>query len=260
MRIRKIFSIFMIICMIASFSGCVSKGPGKVQEGPESENTITFVDVMVGDANLEEWHENNVITSVKWQKLMLSEEHSKEYPSLSAAFDKYNEESQTEAKALMYEFAPLAKEIEGDEYNPVYCGAAAEVYLQRADNHIVSMLEGVEKYTGGVHPDYYVNGINYKSDSGEKAKLSDVLTDTKELPSVLEKKITEKYSDVAFFDLKDTFSKYKEEEFIWTIDYQGITFWFSPYEIAAYSVGTLSGLMNFLICLTKNTKKRPRIM
>jgi len=245
MKSRKLFSVFMTICMIASFSGCVSKTPEKVQKNPKSENIHTFVDVMVGDTNLEEWHENNVITSVKWQKLRLSEKHSKAYPSLSAAFNKYNEESLTDAKALMYEFTPLAAELEGAEYNPVYCGADAKIYLQRADNYIVSLLEGIEKYTGGVHPDYFVNGINYKSDSGEKLQLSDVLTDTKELPSILEKKITEKYSDVAFFDLKDTFSKYKEDEFTWTIDYQGITFWFSPYEIASFAVGTLSAKIWF---------------
>ena len=220
MRIRKIFSIFMIICLIATFSGCEGKSPEKVQENPKTENIHTFVDVMIGDTNLGEWHENNVITSVTWQKLRLSDEHSKAYPSLSAAFDKYNEESLTDAKALMYELTPLAAEMEGGEYNPVYCGAAAEVYLQRADNYIVSLLESVEKYTGGVHPDYFVNGINYKSDTGEKLQLSDVLTDTKELPSVLEKKITEKYSDVAFYELKDTFSKYKEEEFTLKVDYQ----------------------------------------
>ena len=247
---KKMIFIFITICMIITFTGCLNSSTGNVKElakleNPKSENIHTFVDVMVGDNNLEEWHENNVITSVKWQKLKLSDEHSKSYPSLSAAFDKYNEESLTDAKALMYEFTPLAAEMQGEEYNPVYCGADAKVYLQRADNYIVSLLEGVEKYTGGVHPDYFVNGINYKSDSGEKLKLSDVLTDTKELPSILEKKITEKYSDVAFSYLKDTFSKYKEDEFTWTIDYQGITFWFSPYEIASFAVGTLSAKIWF---------------
>ena len=130
---KKMIFIFITICMIITFTGCLNSSPGNVMEppkseNPKSENIHTFVDVMVGDTNLEEWHENNVITSVKWQKLKLSDEHSKAYPSLSAAFDKYNEESLTDAKALMYEFTPLAAEMEGEEYNPVYCGADAKVY------------------------------------------------------------------------------------------------------------------------------------
>ena len=236
MKIRKILCGFIVFCMVGTVSGCFKSSP---------EKNCSFVNVMVGDTNIEQWHENNVITRVAWQKLKLSEEHGRAYPDLSAAFDKYNEESLTEAKALMYEFAPLAEEMEGEEFNPAYCQAEAKVYLQRADNHIVSLLEGMEKYTGGIHPDYFWYGRNYNTSTGEKAALSDVLTDTKALPSVLEKKITEKYPDVAFHDLKDIFSKYKEEEFTWTIDYQGITFWFSPYEIAAFSVGTLSAKIWF---------------
>lgn len=242
---KRIIFILITICMIITFTGCSNSSPGNAKENPKSENNCTFVDVLIGDTNIEEWHDNNVITSVKWQKLKLSDEHSKTYPSLSAAFDRYNEESLTDAKALMYEITPLAKEMEGEEYDPVYCQSDAKVYMQRADNHIVSFLECMEKYTGGIHPDYYVNGRNYNSGTGEKVQLSDVLADTKELSSILEKKITEKYPDVAFSDLKDTFSKYKEEEFTWTIDYQGINFWFSPYEIAAFSAGTLSAKIWF---------------
>jgi len=255
MKQGKMLCFFIIICMVMSFAGCQGKSPANEKENSKPENTGTavenpenitaFVDVSVGDTSIEQWHDNNVITRVKWQKLRLSEKHSKEYPSLSEAFDKYNEESLNDAKALMFEIAPLAKEMEGDEYDPLYCGADAKVYMQRADKRIVSFLEGVEKYTGGIHPDYFWYGRNYSTDSGENIKLSDVLTDTKKLPSILEKKITEKYPDVAFFDLKDTFSKYKDDEFTWTIDYQGITFWFSPYEIASFAVGTLSAKIWF---------------
>lgn len=226
--------------MAGTLFGCVSKNFKRVLKEPDSENNCSLVNVMIGDAEIEDWHENNVITSVKWQKLKLSDEHSKAYPKLLAAFDKYNRENLTDAKALMYEFTPLAKEMMGDEYNPVYCQSESKLYMQRADNHIVSFLESIYRYTGGAHPDYFVIGRNYNPNTGEKVALSDVLTDTKDLPSVLEKKITDKYSDVSFYDLKDTFSKYREEEFTWTVDYQGITFWFSPYEIAAYAVGTLS--------------------
>ena len=268
MKIKKTLSLFAIICVASVLYGCSNKIPDEVQDSQGSEtttsvseqtssvteevqnnssaeNTSSFVKVMLGDTNIEQAHENNVITSVKWQKLRLEDEHSSLYPELSNAFAKYNEDSMTEAKALMYEFTSIAKEMEGDEFNPAYCQAGAEIYIQRADKQLVSFLEGVEQYTGGVHPDYYVKGINLNTNSGQEVALTDVLTDTKELPSILEKKITEKYSGVAFYNLEDTFSKYKPEEFTWTIDYQGITFWFSPYEIAAYSVGTLSARLWF---------------
>jgi len=245
MKNKKLLSIFLIFCMMLALSGCFNRIPGKIWKNPNLEDIYLFVDVMLGDTLIEEVQENNVITRVSWQKLKLSEKDSKTYPELSKTFDKYNEESLTEAKALMYEFIPYAKEMSGDEYNSAYCEAETKKYVQRADNYIVSFLERGMQYTGGVHPDYFVHGRNYDTKTGEEVKLTDVLKDTKALPEILEKKITEKYSGVTFFDLADTFSKYEAEQFTWTMDYQGITIWFSPYEIAAFSVGTLSARLWF---------------
>ena len=242
---KKVICILASFCIIFSLTGCFNRIPDKVWENPNLEDICLFTNVMVGDADMEEWHENNVITSVKWQKLKLGESYDKKYPNLATAFDKYNEESLTDAKALMYEFESFVEEMEGDEYNPAYCQAESKIYMQRADNHIVSFLEHVYEYTGGVHPNYFWLGQNYEPYTGEKLKLTEVLTDCTDLPTILEKKITEKYSGVTFFDLEDTLSQYKPEDFTWTVDYQGITFWFSPYEIAAYAVGTLSAKIWF---------------
>lgn len=245
MKIKKVFSLFITFCLITSISGCFNRIPGKVWKNPNLEDLCILIDVMVGDGLLEDVHENNVITQVKWQKLRLTEKENLIYPELSAALNQYNADGLVSAQSLMDEFAISAKELEGDEFNPAYCQAESKVYMQRADSRIVSFLESIEKYTGGVHPDFWVNGINFNADTGKKAELTEILTDTSKLPSILENKITKKYSEVAFYDLKDTLSKYKPEDFTWTIDYQGITFWFSPYEIAAYSVGTLSAKIRF---------------
>ena len=256
MKTRQILCVFLSVCMMGIFSGCFNKTSDVINKttdvisdagDTEHESVFEFVDVMIGNDCIYDWQDNNVVTCVTWQKLKLSDECSKLYPSLSSAFDKYNKKITTDAKAVMYELTQLAKEMEGgkEEYNPEYCQADEKIYMQRADNSIISFLETVERYTGGVHPAYVVNGINFNPDTGERAALSDVLTDLKDLPSVLSKKITEKYPDVTFFDLDDTLSQYTEDDFTWTIDYQGITFWFSPYEIASFADGTLSAKIWF---------------
>jgi len=245
MKPKKILCVFLILCVMAFFAGCTTHIPNKLPDNSDAENAFSFVDVMVGDTNLEEWHENNVITRVTWQKLKLSDDCKASYPSLSDAFDKYNEESLTDAKALMYEFEPMAAEMEGDEFYPAYCTSESEIYVQRADNRIVSIFESVYAHTGGAHPNYYVNGINLNPHTGEETKLEEVLTNTKDLPSVLSNKITEKYQDVAFYDLEGVLGNYKPEDFTWTADYQGVTFWFAPSELAAFAAGTLCAKLWF---------------
>lgn len=241
---KRIICILTTFCILISLTGCY-RIPGKIWKNPNLEGIYPFIDVMLGDAFIEDWHENNVITRACWHKLRLSEYHSAVYPELAQTFDKLNADSLTEAKAQMYEFTPIVKELSGDEYNPLYCGAESKFYPQRTDKYIVSLLERVFINSGGVHPDIFWNGINYDPGTGEEVSLSDVLTDTKELSAILEKKLTEKYEGIEFTDLKERFDAYKAAEFTWTIDYQGITFWFSPYEIASYADGTPSAKIWF---------------
>lgn len=250
MKFKKLICVCLTVCMVGAFGGCTSNDGVSPSGNQNSSNTdvkdeLSFINMLTGDAGLEEYHDNNVITSVRWQKLRLSEEHIKAYPALSDAFEKHNKECLTGAKAQMYEFEPLIEDMEGDEFNPAVCQTESKIYMQRADIRIVSLLEYTEKYTGGIHPDFFVSCINLNPHTGDALRLSDVLTDTKDLPDLLAQKITQKYEDVAFYDLEDTLGKYKPEEFTWTMDYQGITFWFSPYEIASYAVGTLSAKIWF---------------
>ncbi len=253
---KRIICICTVLCLLFMISGCAeskketeqqpTQGNAEEQQfDSDTKEESEFVGIAVGDSYLEEWYENYVVTRVLWQKLRLSDEDSQKYPKLSAALEKFNDDGAAEAEAIMTEFESAAAELSGDEENPVYCEAEAEIFMQRADKNIVSFLENVYLYSGGVHPDYFVKGRNYDTETGEKVELTDVLKDMETLPSVLESKITKKYSDVAFYELEDTFSNYKPEEFMWTVDYQGITFWFSPYDIAAYAAGTLSAKIWF---------------
>lgn len=105
---------------------------------------------------------------------------------------------------------------------------------------MVSWLEEEYVFSGGVHPDYFYKTTNLDSASGESIALSEVISDINLLPALLEEKITTKYNYVTFGDLQEIFNSYSDKDYCWTLDYQGITFWFSPYEIAPYSVGLLS--------------------
>ena len=197
---------------------------------------------MLGDKNIEEWNENNVIASASWDKLKLSEDDEKKFPKLKKTFDKLNDEALNDAKALMYELSGAAKDLEGDKYNPLYLEGVSEVYLQRADTKIISYVEDVFVHSGGVHPDYHYITTNFNPETGEKLILTDVMPSIKGLPDILEGELNSKYDYLNFGEnqLWTIFNEYSPEDYNWTLDYQGITFWFSPYDIAAYAVGPLS--------------------
>ncbi len=237
---KKIWCIGMVVCILLSLCSCQKNSNGIVNETPVED--IAFVSVMLGEKNITEWNENSVICNVGWDKLKLSKEDEKKFPELKKTFDKLNDEALKDAKALMYELSGAAKDLEGDEYNPLYLEGRSKVYLQRADTKIISFVEDVFVHSGGVHPDYHYITSNFNPETGEELVLTDVMKSLKGLPDILEGELGIKYDYLNFGEnqLWTIFKEYSPEDYNWTLDYQGITFWFSPYDIAAYAAGPLS--------------------
>ena len=237
---KKTVCIGMMVCILLSLCSC--KKTPNITVNEASKKDISFISVMLGDKNIEEWNENNVIANVAWNSLKLSEDDEKKFPKLKKTFDTLNNEALKDAKSLMYELTGAAKDLEGDEYNPLYLEGQSNVYLQRADTMIVSFLEDVFVNSGGVHPDYHYITSNFNPQTGEKLVLTDVMKSLKGLPDILEGELCIKYDYLNFGEnqLWTIFNEYSPEDYNWTLDYQGITFWFSPYDIAAYAAGPLS--------------------
>ena len=204
----------------------------------------SFITVMLGDKNIEEVQEKNVICNVAWDKLKLSEEDELKFPELKKTFDKLNDKSLKNAKSQMYELSKAAKDLSGDEYNPLYLKDESKVYLQRADTRIVSFLKETVTDSGGAYSENTYEAYNFNPETGEPIKLSEVITSNRGLPDLVEKALTDKY-DFLIDELWETLSEYSHDDYIWTLDYQGITFWFNPFEIAAGRHGLLSAKLYF---------------
>ena len=237
---QKTVCIGMVVCILLFLCSCYKVPNNIVNETPEEDTS--FISVMLGDKNIEELNENNVIANVAWNSLKLSEDDEKKFPKLKKTFDTLNNEALKDAKSLMYELTGAAKDLEGNEYNPVCLEGQSKVYLQRADTMIVSFLEDVFVNSGGVHPDYHYITSNFNPQTGEKLILTDVMPSIRGLPDILEGELCIKYDYLNFGEnqLWTIFKEYSPEDYNWTLDYQGITFWFSPYDIAAYAAGPLS--------------------
>ena len=237
---KKTICIGMVVYILLFLCSCEKAPNNIVNETPEED--ISFISVMLGEKSIEEWNENNVICNVSWDKLKLSEDDEKKFPELKKIFDKLNNEALKDAKALMYELTGAAKDLEGDEYNPLYLEGESKVYLQRADTKIISYVEDVFVHSGGVHPDYHYITSNFNPKTGKDLILTDVMPSIRGLPDILESELNIKYDYLNFGEnqLWTIFNEYSPEDYNWTLDYQGITFWFSPYDIAAYAAGPLS--------------------
>lgn len=258
----KKFSAFLIVfTMLFSFASCGEEKPviqnettSYVQETttvPAKEKTegIVTLSVSAEETKLIDRADNSdlLLTEVSFQTLSLSEKDAKEYPELSQALDNLNKERKAYSEKDFSELKEWAREDfaeSGPEYFYGYT-SKNEYLVQRADSVVLSARGEWNSYAGGAHPNYGTGGYNYDSQTGKELLLSDVVTDVSAIPEIVSEILIARNPMEPFGDLKGTLSEYKEEQFAWTIDYQSITFYFSPYEIAAYASGLLTATIFF---------------
>lgn len=95
-------------------------------------------------------------------------------------------------------------------------------------------------YTGGAHPNAYVNLLTFDANTGRKLQLTDLVSDTAKLKEMVEMKFKEARELPATANLI-------EEGFFWdgvfmlpaniAVTNEGLYFMYNPYEAAAYAAG-----------------------
>jgi len=210
----------------------------------ESATKLNLIQILTADNYLDEWSDDYVVRlcSASWQSIVLGEESREKYPELAHRLDERNEENQTTFQTFVEEMASSAMEHYTDtpEWFNTYSSNGSYT-VQRADDSILSIREYGDEYTGGAHGMYGNWGINYEPSTGEEFELTDVFKGVEELPAILSEKVIAGYADEyeTFESLESVLEEYKPEDYNWTMDYQGITFYFSPYEIASYAMGAI---------------------
>lgn len=125
-----------------------------------------------------------------------------------------------------------------------------KVSVRRADLRALSLLRTDSIYKGGARPMDTVQTTVFDTATGEKLQLSDVSTD---IPMLLNRAKNALYAGtnatgITYYNLENCFAELAKKdpsELKWTLDYQGITFWFNPGEIAGEEFGVLSATVFF---------------
>jgi len=219
---------------------------------PEPEQTkmvfpyaVPF-EISIATHELEEWDEENRVCYVSWQSFKLGEEDALKYSGLAQKLDQMRMDAAVYAQEDMEYLLNSRADIPDNMDDAEGLFNQARYYVQRADDRILSALDDRAILAGGdIHSFYWASGVNLDPHTGEALTLEDVLTDTSQLPRLLADKLMEKYPDEINSDPAPHFEVYDSESYSWTLGYQGITFYFTPYEVASYAAGMLTVSIGF---------------
>ena len=120
------------------------------------------------------------------------------------------------------------------------------VLVRRADNLVISLLSDSYSHYGQIENYRVFHGSNYDTQSGRELMLNDVINVNNDLAQAVEAELTTSvwagdfYSESA---VEDYFANTPYDGFSWTIDYLGLTFYFSPGELS--DDGMLTATVSF---------------
>ncbi len=201
----------------------------------------------------DESDDNNLYFMCYGNNIICTPQAKDKYPKLDEKLneiakeyeDFYNEQIEEQGEEAK-EFAAERRKDGTEGCYSRYC----ETVLKRYDDRAVSILSVHNGYLGGAHPDYYYETVNIDPNSGELYKLSDIIKDKEKLDEILKNKLLGEYPDVEFFDIDDTLKDFdmdltKTEDngddvtyaYDFTLDPDGICFYFDPYGVSAYAYG-----------------------
>ena len=252
---RFLFLLLAVLCL--SLCGCGKK----TVQSPVEENTgqsaaqietlkepVTTLSFFMDTQRLDMSLGGREICSVDYPMLKLSAEDAEKYPTLKRAVDSVNNSFIQNGQSVFDTLTASAEESYfSDAESFVPFRRSTSLALPRADSKVVSILYSSKVFTGGEREDITYSCLNCDSVTGRELDIRAVVNDMKTFRSVIETSLSLNYPEVEFTDLTGSLNRYLEDPkaFVWTLDYQGITVYFSPYELASPDAGLITVSLRF---------------
>lgn len=193
---------------------------------------------------IHETDDNNklIYVSGRHDSLRISAGSREGYETLAASLDDIMSKETAEVKKQIEDYVQQFKDNPPDsELAPEGYNITDSIYVKRADRLVLSVLESKYSFAGGAHGFAGYSTLNLDAVTGKQIALDDVIADRDGLSEFLKEELVEQYDKTDFFDfMPDTVDQEVKEgdgSLKWTLDPQGITFYFDPYEIGSYAAG-----------------------
>lgn len=117
----------------------------------------------------------------------------------------------------------------------------------RADETVLCLMQTDYSWLGGAHPNTYITGITYDTQTGKELSLKGIAKDYDGIYDYVLKKLAEENDPDMFFEgYEDTVkamfyggdANYGQVQ--WFLTNDGVTIWFNQYDIAPYAAGPVT--------------------
>ncbi len=223
-------------------------------EATEAEQAPQAPVCETGEQELSEAVDDVVTAQGTHMTIRLTDESAAEWPQLARSVELLGQNRWDDAQATFEEISGAAASfLETYEGEPEEFPAGhlqTEIQVIRSDDKILSLLDTwASGYPGAAHDMVSFKGYTYDTASGEPIALSDIVADLPGMGRAVSGRLVdfEDQTYTADWGLEDYFDENGDlkDNLVWTVDAEGITFYFAPYELAPYAVGPLHAQIPF---------------
>lgn len=245
---KRTVALSLVACM--ALSACGSKEPAPA--APAEEETAA-VQVLSMDKTLRsqyEWDEEaaELLVRSEYSCVTMGEADAEKYPAMAETLSQLSAMQKRSMEDEFDNFCSSAREelSYGGTVDPYV--STLDVQVRRADSVAVSLLSDsfsdygrIEEYRGMI-------GSNFDTETGEELKLSDVIVDMEQVPAIVEQELNSHMWAGDFYSettVADYFSNTPQDGISWTLDYNGVTFYFADGDLAEPGNGRQAATVSF---------------
>lgn len=251
---KKTSLVMLFLCMIIALTAC--GGKTKVTEKEEEQSVVVEKPQIL---SLQESRTTRYEGVGDFEKLLLVSEFNNvtfwkdtgKYPEMDRVLSEIESmqiRTMEDEADNMLSFAEEMGMADVDAENFKTQVSKSDVQIRRADSIVLSYLTDSYADYGFIEEFRGMQGSNYDVQTGKQLLLSDVITDMEPIPAAVLNELNshlwagEGYSENA---VKDYFKNTPEDGISWTLDYNGVTFYFGDGDLEEPGNGCLSATVSF---------------
>ena len=254
-----LLSMCMLLCLCACGGQTGSESPdpqNTPQDTPDPSGTPDTSPTVHGDArtlslqkqlySLYDWDDDALLVQSEFSHVILWQNDAAKYPKLAEALN---------------QTANMVKRSMEDEYDNL-CATAREelpwagetsvstldIQVRRADSVVLSLLSDSYSDYGWIEDFRGMHGTNYDAQTGLELALNDVVDVNNDLADAVANELNS-HQWAGDFDYRDAVQAYfantPYDGFSWTLDYNGVTFYFADGDLEEPGNGGKTATVSF---------------
>ena len=221
--------------------------PGSETAPPIAHDNVQTLALQKQMYGLYEWDDDTLLAQSGFSHVTLWNEDAEKYPELAEVLE---------------QTAGMVKRSMEDEFDNIcafvqegWGGArdttsvsTLDIQVRRADSVVLSLLSDSYADFGMIQGVRAMQGTSYDTQTGQQLELSDVIKDMGPIPALVEQELnSHMWAGDFSYDgvVADYFRDTPTDSISWTLDYNGVTFYFGEGDLAEEGFGSMTATVSF---------------